>query len=155
LISSCDTIDKQIKHIDRNIRQKLHLDAGLFRRTYRYTFILARASPAQKSLPLDVATEYWRLLFSPDHGGFMWSTPTQPWFEWWMEFLTTKWNRGVNRDMWDQLFVFVTKTIEDEELSFWSEDGAWPGAIDEFVLFVRDKRGVGEKAEESEDVMEE
>jgi DCN1-like protein 1/2 len=26
-------------------------------------------------------------------------------------------------------------------LSFWSEDGAWPGVIDEFVAYVKEKRG--------------
>jgi len=60
--------------------------------------------------------------------------------DWWLEFLETKWKKGVNRDMWDQLLVFAMKTIEMDDLSFWSEDGAWPGAIDEFVMFVKEKR---------------
>lgn len=72
-----------------------------------------------------------------------------------MEFLETRWKKGVNRDMWDQLGVFVMKTLEDEELGFWSEDGAWPGAIDEFVLFVREKRRGDEGGKEGGEVMEE
>jgi len=151
----CDTIQKQADYIHIHIRKKLHLDRELFRRTYRHTFTLARASPAQKSLPLEVATEYWRLLYSPDHGGFMWDSDNTPWLAMWLDFLETKWKKGVNRDMWDQLLVFVFKTVDDEEMSFWSEDGAWPGAIDEFVLYVREKRRPNEDAERETDAMEE
>lgn len=35
----------------------------------------------------------------------------------------------------------MRKTKEDETFDWWSEDGAWPGAIDEFVGYVRAKRG--------------
>lgn len=53
--------------------------------------------------------------------------------------------------MWDQTGVFVKKSSEDESMSWWSEDGAWPGVIDEFVAYVRAKRGEG-KAEEEMDI---
>lgn len=43
--------------------------------------------------------------------------------------------------MWDQLGIFVQKCTEDESMAWWSEDGAWPGVIDEFVVFVKEKRG--------------
>jgi DCN1-like protein 1/2 len=43
--------------------------------------------------------------------------------------------------MWNQTFEFFQKTMQDETLSFWSEDGAWPGVIDEFVAFIKEKRG--------------
>lgn len=43
--------------------------------------------------------------------------------------------------MWNQLFEFYLKSIEDETLSFWSEDGAWPGVIDDFVAYAKEKRG--------------
>lgn len=42
--------------------------------------------------------------------------------------------------MWDQTGVFIHKSQEDESMAWWSEDGAWPGAIDEFVGFVKEKR---------------
>ena len=50
--------------------------------------------------------------------------------------------------MWDQTAVFVGKTMEDESMGFWSEDGAWPSCIDEFVAFVKEKRGTGGAGEE-------
>lgn len=38
--------------------------------------------------------------------------------------------------------MFAEKTLADEALSFWSEDSAWPGVIDEFVEYIKtDKRG--------------
>ena len=45
--------------------------------------------------------------------------------------------------MWDQTGLFVTKSLEDEEMGWWNEEGSWPGVIDEFVGFVRRKRGGG------------
>ena len=39
--------------------------------------------------------------------------------------------------MWE----FVQKTMTDESLAWWSEDGAWPGVVDEFVAWVKKKRG--------------
>lgn len=45
--------------------------------------------------------------------------------------------------MWDQTLLFVGKSLEDESMGWWSEEGSWPGVIDEFVGFVRGKREGG------------
>ncbi|KAI4227113.1 MAG: hypothetical protein L6R36_002675 [Xanthoria steineri] len=113
---------------------------GLFRQTYKHTFRLALA-PGQRSLPLDTALEYWRLLLSPP--ALKWNTKTTPWLDYWIEYLTTKWKKGVSKDVWEQTAVFAGKSLEDETMGWWSEDGAWPGCLDEFVGFVRAKRGDG------------
>lgn len=34
----------------------------------------------------------------------------------------------------------MIKSLEDETMSWWSEDGAWPGVLDDFVTFVNEKR---------------
>lgn len=52
--------------------------------------------------------------------------------------------------MWDQTGVFAMKSLEDESMSWWSEDGAWPGVLDEFVFYVREKRGDATGGAESE-----
>lgn len=51
--------------------------------------------------------------------------------------------------MWDQTGVFATRCMDDGTMGWWSEDGAWPGVLDEFVEFVREKRmgGCGGSAE--------
>lgn len=41
----------------------------------------------------------------------------------------------------------MRKTKEDEEFSWWSADGAWPGAIDDFVAYVQAKRGKSSEME--------
>lgn len=41
----------------------------------------------------------------------------------------------------------MRKTKEDEEFSWWSADGAWPGAIDDFVNYVQAKRGKSSEME--------
>ena len=46
----------------------------------------------------------------------------------------------MNKDMWDQTGIFVLKSLEDESMGWWSEDGAWPGVLDEFVGYVRERR---------------
>ena len=119
------------------------------KKVYKHTFILGRPQ-GQKAIPLDQAIEYWRLLFSP--AGLNWSSGSTPWLDWWIEFLESKWKRTVNKDMWDQLFNFAEQSLKDESLNFWSEDGAWPGVIDEFVEWVRTDKGRGKKEGGEEDM---
>jgi DCN1-like protein 1/2 len=61
--------------------------------------------------------------------------------DWWAEFLRTNWKKSVNRDMWDQTYGFFEKSLEDPSMSWYDENGAWPSVIDEFVEFVKGKRG--------------
>ena len=110
-----------------------------FKSIYKHTFVIARQQ-GQKSVQLDAAIEYWRLLLSEP--SLVWSTANAPWLEWWIEFLQERWKKSVNKDMWDQTLTFAERTLEDESLKWWSEDSAWPGVIDEFVEYVqKEKRG--------------
>ncbi len=110
--------------------------SDLFRRTYKHTFRLALPT-GQKSLPLDNATEYWRLILSPP--ALTWHSPpttavpqASPWLDWWLDYLETNWKKGVSKDMWEQMGKFVLRTMEPggEAMGWWSEEGAWPGVID-------------------------
>ncbi|CAI4219006.1 unnamed protein product [Parascedosporium putredinis] len=67
-------------------------------------------------------------------------------------FLKEKWTRSVNRDMWNMTLEFALRSMTDETLSFWSEDGAWPSVIDEFVAWCRDSHGIGKA--KGQDTME-
>lgn len=119
-------------------RSTLPSDSDNLKRVYRHTFPLARA-PGQKAVVLDMAVEYWRVLFSSP--SWSWSSPSTPWLDWWLTFLTEKYQRSVNKDLWDQTLMFARKTVEDEQLGFWSEDSAWPAVIDDFVAYVKERRG--------------
>ena len=77
-----------------------------------------------------------------------WKSPSYDWLEFWTSFLKEKWTRSVNRDMWNMTLEFALRTMSDETLSFWSEDGAWPSVIDEFVTWCRDTQGIGKGREQ-------
>jgi DCN1-like protein 1/2 len=138
---SADTISKQKAYVTGQLKQ-LSTDMALFKKVYRHTFVCSREQ-GQKALPLENALVYWEMVFNSP--GQPWITGTPPtitnWTNLWIEFLRANWTKTVNKDMWNQTFEFFQKTMQDETLSFWSEDGAWPGVIDEFVAFIKEKRG--------------
>lgn len=104
---------------------------------YRSVFVVGKERD-QRALALDTAITYWTLLFSAP--GRQWvSTSGVDFLEEWKSFLAENWSRSVNRDMWNQTLEFAYKTLEDDTLSFWSEDGAWPGVIDDFVAWYKPK----------------
>ena len=137
-LANADSISKQQAAVV-HLRHQIPLDRDLFRRVYRYTFQLAR-TPGQKAVALDAALEYWRLLFSGPHG-VAWNTPTTPWLDWWLDFLQQRWKKSVNRDMWNMTYEFHRKSLEAEDMSWWDEEGAWPGVLDDFVAYVSERRG--------------
>jgi DCN1-like protein 1/2 len=111
---------------------------ALFKQVYRHTFICGREK-GQKALPLENAITYWQIMFSPP--GRPWVTASTDWTELWVGFLKAKWTKSVNKDMWNQTGEFFQKSLQDDTLSFWGEDGAWPGVIDDFVAYAKEKRG--------------
>ena len=136
-ICSADTLPKQQAAV-ATFRTRLTTDPDFFKRVYKYTFLIAR-TPGQKAVALDAAIEFWRLLFSPP--SVSWNTATTPWLDLWIEYLERKWKKTVNKDMWEQTLAFSQKSLKDETMSWWSEDGAWPGVLDEFVLYVNERKG--------------
>lgn len=110
-------------------------DDAYFKRVYRHTFYAGK-EPGQKALDLENAIVYWGMLFTAP--GRPWATKSHNWLQLWTTFLGEKWTRSVNRDMWNQTLEFATKTMQDETLSFWNEDGAWPSVIDDFVAWCRE-----------------
>jgi len=110
----------------------------LFKRVYRHVFVCAKEK-SQKAISVENAITYWQILFSPP--GKPWVTESTDWLKLWCEFLTAKWTKSVNKDMWNQTFDFSQKVMQDETLSFWSEESAWPSVIDDFVAYAKEKRG--------------
>ncbi|KAF3483353.1 defective in Cullin neddylation protein 1 [Arthroderma uncinatum] len=137
--TDCDTIKKQAIYAD-SLRRRLPIDPEYFRRVYRYTFLLCRMS-GQRNVNIEIATEQWQLFFTPENGGIAWETECVPWLKWWIEFIETRHKRPINKDLWEQTEVLMRKTMEDETMQWWSSDAAWPGAIDDFIAFVKEKQG--------------
>ncbi|MCJ1238822.1 Scaffold-type E3 ligase [Varicellaria rhodocarpa] len=131
-----DSIPKQQAKVN-HFRATISTDQRLFTRVYKHTFILAR-NPGQKSVQLDAAIEYWRLLLTAP--SVNWDTPATPWLAWWIEYLEAHWKKSISKDTWDMTMKFVAESLKDETMGFWNEDGAWPSVIDDFVRFVKEKR---------------
>lgn len=123
----------QKNHVRRLINQ-LSTDPALFKKVYRHSFIAGKEA-SQKSIPLEHALVYWQLLFAPP--GRPWKSASRDWAKLWEDFLTEKWTRSVNKDMWNMTLEFANKSIEDEALSFYSEEDSWPAVVDEFVAWHR------------------
>ncbi|KHJ35211.1 putative defective in cullin neddylation protein 1 [Erysiphe necator] len=137
-VGSCEQISKQKTYVFGQIQQ-MSTDISLFKKVYRHAFFASKES-SQKAIPLENAIVYWSLLFNSK--GRRWASESVDWLSLWIEYLQKNWNRTVNKDMWNQTFEFYQKSIVDEKLSFWSEDGAWPGVIDGFVSYVKSKKAL-------------
>lgn len=135
-----DTIARQTQYVD-HLRKKLANDAAYFKQVYRNTFKLAKPEN-QRSVPVESAVDFWRMFFSAGKGGIEWNTPSTKWLDLWIDYYEKKNKRPVNKDLWNMMGEFVTRTKEPgaESLEWWSEEGAWPMAVDDFVKYVREKR---------------
>jgi len=150
--SSCDTLQKMISH-SADLRLRIMSQPNIFRQVYRYAFLLCRLQ-GQRNLTFEIACDQWQLFFTSSSGGIDWSTSSTPWLDWYLEFLDSRGKRPVNKDLWEQTEVFMRRTKEDESLSWWSPDGAWPGTLDDFVAWVKEKRGDDNKVTKETEAME-
>ncbi|KAI1373009.1 DUF298-domain-containing protein [Hypoxylon crocopeplum] len=126
-------LDAQKQQFKRLI-SSLAKDRDLFRRVYRYAFVVGREGD-QRALSLDNAILYWEMLFKKPGMAWIGATAHINWLTEWTEFLRENWTRSVSRDMWNQTLEFAFKSMDDDSLGFWSEDGAWPGVVDDFVAW--------------------
>ncbi|EAA33666.3 hypothetical protein NCU05716 [Neurospora crassa OR74A] len=123
--------------------QNLPQNPAYFKKVYQFAFGLGK-EPAQKALEKDVALVFWDLFLGTESsdtglGPRPWKSKNVDWLGAWKRFLAEKWTRSVNKDMWNQTLAFAEKTMVDETLGFWNEDQAWPGVIDDFVLWCREQ----------------
>ncbi|KAF2768972.1 hypothetical protein EJ03DRAFT_336507 [Teratosphaeria nubilosa] len=131
-------------------KSALQTDRDVFKSVYNHTFQLPLA-PGAKTLPLDMALEFWMLLFGAQ--GYEWkSAHGTPWLEWWLEFLQGKNTKAVNRDLWKQTLTFAHETMRDDSLGFWDEESSWPSVIDEFVEWVKTEKRATAQGEDAMEV---
>ncbi|KAL2272048.1 hypothetical protein VTJ83DRAFT_1419 [Remersonia thermophila] len=150
----------------RHIRSRIAAvssDPNYFKTLYDFAFRVGR-EPGQKALDMGYALAFWSVLLAPTMNS--WRSARVDWLSAWSDFLKEKYGvvrsggdddeevveykRTVSRDLWSQTRLFAAKTLQDETLGFWSEDQAWPGMIDEFVVWAKEKGKVpqGDRMEE-------
>jgi DCN1-like protein 1/2 len=118
----------------------------LFERVYKYSFTIAKAANSRQAT-LDQAIAFWDVFFGSPLSAIQWKSSSTPWLTWWKEFMETSFKKSVNKDMWNETLKFAKLTLEDETMSFWTEESSWPSVIDEFVDWVKNEKRGGEKAE--------
>lgn len=122
------------KKLVRDRINTLASDPAYFKKVYRHAFIAGKEA-TQKALPVENATEYWKTLFAAP--GKPWVSASRDWGTLWQSFLAEKWSRSVNKDMWNMTLEFAYRTLDDENLTFYSDQDSWPGVIDDFVAWYR------------------
>ncbi|KAI5807079.1 Cullin binding-domain-containing protein [Geopyxis carbonaria] len=127
-----DSLERMRSHIPV-LRTEYAADEAQFKKVYMFAYGFALSSPAQKSLPLDVAVEYWRLLLRgrfDDH------------LDAWITFLETRYRKSIARDTWRCMYEFVLLAKKDGTLGGYDVNGAWPSILDDFVNYYRSENGM-------------
>ena len=96
-----------------SLRAALTTDEAKFKKVYMFTFAFAR-TPGQKSLQLEVAAEYWKLLLGKR---FEAQLPT------WIEFLEKEYRKAISKDTWNCMYDFVQLAQRDPSLESYDVDG--------------------------------
>jgi len=122
-----DSLEKLKAYLPRLTEEVRGREA--FRDLYTFAFTYAK-SVAQKSLHIDMAVAYWKLLFQ--------DMPEEPRVDEWVVFLQQRKVKGVPKDTWNLFLDFLLTT--DLSLSNYDCEGAWPVLIDEFVDYVRSNK---------------
>jgi DCN1-like protein 1/2 len=93
----------------------------------------------------------WALLLSQP--SLHWVTPQMNWLEQWIAFVTGPCTaKGISRDLWNHVLKFARLTLDDESLSWHSEEQSWPAIIDEFAEYMRKKKGDAPSAQPADEM---
>ncbi|KAK0736402.1 Cullin binding-domain-containing protein [Apiosordaria backusii] len=158
----------QKRYVESRMKQ-VSRDPAYYKKLYQHAFVIGKTN---KAMSMDMACAMWGMLFDAEIG-HEWKTANVNWLESWQKYLDEKfyapppnpdlpedeankgkWTRTVSKDLWNQTLAFANKTLQDESLSFWSEQQAWPGIIDDFVVWCREKGVVATKAKDEMEVDE-
>lgn len=116
----------------KDLETSLSKDTAYLKQVYRFTFTFL-LEDGQKTLPLETAADYWRLLFSDNQYTDKVSR--------WIAYLEAEWKQPISKDVWNMFFVFLQEWISDDNLDNYDENAAWPSLIDEFVENFRETSG--------------
>jgi hypothetical protein len=122
-IYNFDTMQKQVT---THWKKQTLNNPNEFKELYNFSFEYSR-DPTQKGMSPDIAVATWKVLFEG-----RWKFLAQ-----WNDFIEKKYKKAIQKDLW-ALFYDFTSTVGDD-LKKYSEEQAWPLAIDEFVEILQSK----------------
>lgn len=109
------------------MRLRFNNDPKYFKQVYQFTFTYNLAEGA-RVLPIEVATDYWRLLLSDKFSKL----------DEWITFIQDVYKKSVTRDTWDMILEFSIYLESSPDLNEYDDEGSWPSIIDEFVEYLKD-----------------
>lgn len=127
--AGADTLAK-IKAAVQKLDTTLTTRKDEFRKFYRWVFEFVKEAPDRRTIDKEAAVQMWGVLLP---GRFAHADE-------WLEFAAeTKEIKAVSKDLWFQLWEFVSE-IKPDFSNFDADGGAWPGAIDSFVEKLQEKK---------------
>lgn len=99
-----------------------------FKDFYHFVFNYCKP-PDQKSMENEVACALWPMLL-----------PKYKHMKLWTDFISDEYRKAISRDTWDLFLDFVRET--DDTFSNYDELAAWPVAIDDYVIYAKEKLGL-------------
>lgn len=122
----CDSLEKMRKKVPA-LRDSLSENEATFKQVYRFTYNFARTA-GQKSLMIEVAAEYWKLLLGKRFAKHL---------PMWLDFLENEYKKSISKDTWNCMYDFMQLAEKDPSLESYDVDGAWPSILDDFVRYYR------------------
>jgi hypothetical protein len=107
---------------------------------------------------MEIAVEVWQVLFylnkessisnNSDGESWRWKTGGTDWLGLWIEYLNHAGEKGVSKDLWKMIYKFRQGILEKgDDLEWFGVGQFWPNVIDNFVIWVREKRAGDGKME--------
>ena len=108
------------------LKNELH-DPAQFKAFYVFVFSFMKESPANRTIPAEIAIETWKLLL---HGRYQYLSD-------WIAFVSEHVKHAITLDTWKQFYEFTTDKSFKSFDTFDAADSAYPTIIDDFVQYMK------------------
>jgi DCN1-like protein 1/2 len=114
-----------------------------FQNLYNFTFGFLMELQNQKLLDVELAIDYWKLLFPL----IIDDNTVLKRLDQWYGFVQTVHKRSFSKDSWSMFYLFVEDIMKSDPVAFsqYDEMASWPSVIDEFIEYLRENDLLAEK----------
>jgi len=121
-IDSIDRIKQELQTLKKSLENK-----ATFKEFYGWLFSFIKDEEERKVLEVDPALEMMQLVLQNQF----------PLLDKYIVFVKESKTKGITEDVWTQTLEFAREV--KPHLSNYDPDGAWPGLLDDFVTWIREK----------------